>query len=187
MTAEDLTTQTGVVVQPNLSRVPRMGLSHVERNGHHYANGLAAASERVHASLPEGASGFRQAIGLTRTCNKERLMSLEETAATVRGGVVARGRDIACQPASRGTYREDRSDGWSYDHSSVFDAPWSVIPCTKPKRFLGLTVNARLGAAAGVLLNSRWIRAYAGCSPEVRPLRLVGGRFSLDTVKSSCP
>jgi dihydroorotate dehydrogenase (NAD+) catalytic subunit len=61
----------------------------------------------------------------------------------------------------RGTYREDRSYEWNYEHGPVFDGPWPAVPRTKPKRFLGLPVNSRLGIPAGLLLNSRWIEAYA--------------------------
>lgn len=39
---EDLTMQAGVAVQQDLALVSLLGLSHVERNGHHYVNGMAA-------------------------------------------------------------------------------------------------------------------------------------------------
>jgi hypothetical protein len=42
MSAEDLTTQAGVSVQQDLALVALLGLQHVERNGHHYVNGMAA-------------------------------------------------------------------------------------------------------------------------------------------------
>jgi hypothetical protein len=42
MSAEDLTTQAGLSVQQDLALVNLMGIRHVERNGHHYVNGLAA-------------------------------------------------------------------------------------------------------------------------------------------------
>ena len=42
MSAEDLTTQAGVSVQQDLALVALLGLEHVERNGHHYVNGMAA-------------------------------------------------------------------------------------------------------------------------------------------------
>jgi hypothetical protein len=41
MSAEDLTTQAGVAVQQDLALVSLLGLGHVERNGHHYVNGMA--------------------------------------------------------------------------------------------------------------------------------------------------
>ena len=42
MTGEDLTTQAGLGVQQDLALVSLLGISHVERNGHHYVNGMAA-------------------------------------------------------------------------------------------------------------------------------------------------
>lgn len=42
MSAEDLTTQAGLAVQQDLALVNLLGIAHVERNGHHYVNGMAA-------------------------------------------------------------------------------------------------------------------------------------------------
>lgn len=42
MSAEDLTTQAGLSVQQDLALVSLLGISHVERNGHYYVNGMAA-------------------------------------------------------------------------------------------------------------------------------------------------
>jgi hypothetical protein len=44
MSAEDLTTQAGLSVQQDLALVNLLGITHVERNGHHYVNGMAAQS-----------------------------------------------------------------------------------------------------------------------------------------------
>jgi hypothetical protein len=41
LSAEDLTMQAGIGVQQDLALVSLLGLRHVERNGHHYVNGLA--------------------------------------------------------------------------------------------------------------------------------------------------
>jgi hypothetical protein len=41
ITGEDLTTQAGLAVQQDLALVNLIGLQHVERNGHHYVNGMA--------------------------------------------------------------------------------------------------------------------------------------------------
>jgi hypothetical protein len=41
MSAEDLTTLAGVCVQQDLALVALMGLTHVERNGHHFVDGFA--------------------------------------------------------------------------------------------------------------------------------------------------
>ncbi|MCG2593124.1 mandelate racemase [Ramlibacter sp. XY19] len=42
MSAEDLTTQAGLSVQQDLALVDLLGIAHVERNGHHYVDGMAA-------------------------------------------------------------------------------------------------------------------------------------------------
>jgi hypothetical protein len=41
MTGEDLTIQAGIALQQDLALVSILGLTHVERNGHHYVNGMA--------------------------------------------------------------------------------------------------------------------------------------------------
>jgi len=45
MSAEDLTTQAGLSVQQDLALVALLGMTHVERNGHHYVNGMAGIGE----------------------------------------------------------------------------------------------------------------------------------------------
>ncbi|MGP1678255.1 MAG: enolase C-terminal domain-like protein [Burkholderiales bacterium] len=45
MSAEDLTLQAGVAVQQDLALVNLLGITHVERNGHHYVNGMAGLPE----------------------------------------------------------------------------------------------------------------------------------------------
>jgi hypothetical protein len=51
MSAEDLTCQSGVSVQQDLALVSLLGLTHVERNGHHYVNGMAGAPEAEQAAF----------------------------------------------------------------------------------------------------------------------------------------
>jgi len=54
LSGEDLTIQAGLGVQQDLALVCLLGLKHVERNGHHYVNGMAG--------LPEGEQeSFRKA------------------------------------------------------------------------------------------------------------------------------
>jgi hypothetical protein len=43
MSAEDLTTWAGVSVQQDLALVSLIGLTHVERNGHHFIDGMSFA------------------------------------------------------------------------------------------------------------------------------------------------
>jgi hypothetical protein len=51
MTGEDLTTQAGLAVQQDLALVNLIGLTHVERNGHHYVNGMASLPESEQAAF----------------------------------------------------------------------------------------------------------------------------------------
>lgn len=45
MSAEDLTTQAGVAVQQDLALATLIGVTHVERNGHHYVDGMAGVPQ----------------------------------------------------------------------------------------------------------------------------------------------
>jgi hypothetical protein len=45
MSGEDLTIQAGLALQQDLALVSILGLAHVERNGHHYVDGMAALPE----------------------------------------------------------------------------------------------------------------------------------------------
>ena len=45
LSGEDLTTQAGLAVQQDLALASILGLRHVERNGHHYVNGMAGLPE----------------------------------------------------------------------------------------------------------------------------------------------
>jgi hypothetical protein len=51
MTGEDLTAQPGLAVQQDLALAALLGLTHVERNGHHYAAGFAGQHASVHEQL----------------------------------------------------------------------------------------------------------------------------------------
>ena len=64
MSGEDLTLQAGLAVQQDLALASVLGLSHVERNGHHYVDGMAglpAAEQeaflRAHPDLYERSHG----------------------------------------------------------------------------------------------------------------------------------
>jgi hypothetical protein len=78
MSAEDLTTQAGLSVQQDLALVSLLGITHVERNGHYYVNGMAAQSaaeqdaflaahpdlyERSHGAVRLKIQGGRIALG----------------------------------------------------------------------------------------------------------------------------
>jgi hypothetical protein len=51
MSAEDLTTLAGVSVQQDLALVSLLGLTHVERNGHHFIDGMSFAPRSEQASF----------------------------------------------------------------------------------------------------------------------------------------
>jgi hypothetical protein len=64
VTGEDLTCQAGLAVQQDSALVAFHGIAHCERNGHHYANGFAAAHPReaeaflkAHPDMYENADG----------------------------------------------------------------------------------------------------------------------------------
>jgi len=64
MSAEDLTTLPGVSVQQDLALVSLLGMTHVERNAHHFVDGMSFASEaeqrafvRTHRDLYEKKDG----------------------------------------------------------------------------------------------------------------------------------
>ena len=52
------------------------------------------------------------------------------------------------------TYRDNFERGPQVD-------PAPAVPATEPVDFLGEKVNSRLGIAAGLLLNAKWIEGYA--------------------------
>lgn len=67
MSGEDLTCQSGISVQQDLALVSLLGLGHVERNGHHYVNGMAGASnDEQQAFLSAHPGLYRQRGG--RVC-----------------------------------------------------------------------------------------------------------------------
>ncbi len=51
MSGEDLTIQPGLAIQQDLALVSVLGLTHVERNGHHYVNGMASLPEAEQAAF----------------------------------------------------------------------------------------------------------------------------------------
>ena len=67
MSAEDLTIQAGLALQQDLALVSLMGIDHVERNGHHYVNGMAAlAPAEQQAFLQAHPDLYEQSHGAVR-------------------------------------------------------------------------------------------------------------------------
>ena len=54
MTGEDLTIQAGIALQQDLALVSQLGLTHVERNGHHYVNGMAGLPDEEQDAFLSG-------------------------------------------------------------------------------------------------------------------------------------
>jgi len=71
------------------------------------------------------------------------------------------------------TYRVDRSYDWNYARGPQFDVPLPRLPLTPRKDFLGLPVGSRIGIAAGLLLNSRWIELYARLGFDILTYKTV--------------
>ena len=70
------------------------------------------------------------------------------------------------------TYREN------YDRGPNFDgAPPIQVPGTPTKDFLGLPVRSRIGIAAGLLLNSKWIGGYAERGFDILTYKTVRSGF----------
>lgn len=59
------------------------------------------------------------------------------------------------------TYDIAKSYRENYDHGPNFSDVSVKVPVTPAKEFLGLKVNSRIGIAAGLLLNSKWMLAYS--------------------------
>lgn len=67
MSGEDLTIQPGLALQQDLALVSLLGLTHVERNGHHYVNGMAALPQAEQdAFLAAHADLYEQSHGAVR-------------------------------------------------------------------------------------------------------------------------
>lgn len=58
-------------------------------------------------------------------------------------------------------YDITRTYAENYERGPQFDAAPPPVPVTPLKQFLGLPVRSRIGVAAGLLLNSKWILGYA--------------------------
>jgi hypothetical protein len=67
MSGEDLTIQAGLALQQDLALVSLLGLTHVERNGHHYVNGMAGLpAEEQHAFLTAHDDLYEHSHGAVR-------------------------------------------------------------------------------------------------------------------------
>ncbi|VAW11956.1 Dihydroorotate dehydrogenase (quinone) [hydrothermal vent metagenome] len=76
----------------------------------------------------------------------------------------------------RMTYRLDETYDWNYANGPAYDGPFPPVPNTPQKDFFGIPVNSRLGIAAGLLLNSRWIDTYARLGFDILTYKTVRSR-----------
>jgi hypothetical protein len=82
MSGEDLTTQAGLSVQQDLALVNLLGITHVERNGHHYVNGMAAQSrDEQHAFLAAHPDVYEETQGAVRLAIRDGRIALGSLAA----------------------------------------------------------------------------------------------------------
>ncbi|PYE86610.1 mandelate racemase [Phyllobacterium leguminum] len=80
MSAEDLTTQPGIAVQQDLALAAILGSSHVERNGHHYVEGMQGALEgETRSWLDAHGDLYRQMDGGLRLDIRHGRLSLATT------------------------------------------------------------------------------------------------------------
>jgi hypothetical protein len=81
MSAEDLTTQAGLAVQQDLALVNLLGITHVERNGHHYVNGMAACPEaEQRAFLTAHPDLYERSHGAVRLAIRDGRIALDSLA-----------------------------------------------------------------------------------------------------------
>ena len=67
MSGEDLTVQAGLSIQQDLALVNLLGITHVERNGHHYVNGLVSSHAQEQADfLRHHGDLYENTFGATR-------------------------------------------------------------------------------------------------------------------------
>lgn len=67
MSAEDLTTLAGISVQQDLALVALLGLTHVERNGHHFINGMSGRPQAEQRAFLKAHPGlYHEADGMVR-------------------------------------------------------------------------------------------------------------------------
>lgn len=93
MSAEDLTTQAGVAVQQDLMLAALVGAKHVERNGHHYVDGMAGAPQAEQdAFLAAHGDLYR------RAANGRVRLHIQDGAVSLKSIAGAHGLGVAAMP-----------------------------------------------------------------------------------------
>ena len=72
-----------------------------------------------------------------------------------------------------GTYRTAETYEANYAQGPDFDGPYPAVPPTPNKSFLGQPVRSRVGIAAGLLLNAKWIEVYARLGYDILTYKTV--------------
>ncbi len=75
------------------------------------------------------------------------------------------------------TYDIGKPFDWNYDNGPVYNKEFPPVPQTPQKDFLGHPVNSRLGIAAGLLLNSRWIKTYSRLGFDILTYKTVRSQY----------
>jgi dihydroorotate dehydrogenase len=79
-------------------------------------------------------------------------------------------------PIAQATYRLDRSYAWNYGHAPKLPRV-RRLPSAPGGRLFDYALNSPLGIAAGPLLNSRWVEAYARVGFDVLTYATVRSSF----------
>lgn len=100
MSAEDLTTQAGVAVQQDLALAALVGAMHVERNGHHYVDGMADAPQSEQDAFLAAHPDLytRSPAGRARLAIRDGVVSLDSLVRTPALGVAPMPEFRAMQP-----------------------------------------------------------------------------------------
>ncbi len=77
LSAEDLTAQAGLALQQDLALAALLGIVHSERNGHHYANGMAAAPQAEQQAFLDAHSDlYERSHGAVRLAIRDGILAL---------------------------------------------------------------------------------------------------------------
>ncbi len=83
MSGEDLTIQAGLALQQDLALVSVLGLTHVERNGHHYVNGMAGLPEAEQAAFLQAHGDlYERSHGAVRVKIRNGMLAIESLGCT---------------------------------------------------------------------------------------------------------
>ncbi len=77
MSAEDLTVQAGLGMQQDLALASLIGCAHIERNGHHYVDGMSAAPQEEQAAfLAAHPDTYERRLGTVRLAIRDGMIAI---------------------------------------------------------------------------------------------------------------